>query len=252
MTKPTIKSGWLAFAQSRWRRATLLLLAGFLCNMAASLLSGAFSSFSTAMNICVRETPDDDPYLVLGSTSIGGTFHLVFAPPKRQQTEIISRNSGKLDLPGWSRIRGDSPLFMRNPPMAGRLLVQGIEFEEAYGWPFRSFFMFCETDALGFHYRNGVWIYAGLAKSWEVPFLSRGRGFPLAYGVIWQGVTCGTVFWAVLLGAGRATALAWIRASRRRRGLCPQCGYTLGRLARCPECGQVTSESSFQRSAKSD
>ena len=57
---------------------------------------------------------------------------------------------------------------------------------------------------------------------------------------LWDAVAVNTLvfsapLWLWWVGVGR-----WRTASRRRRGLCLRCGYSVRGLDKCPECGAVT------------
>ncbi len=62
--------------------------------------------------------------------------------------------------------------------------------------------------------------------------------------IIWPGFVINTVFYAVVLWLLLAAPFALRRRLRRKRGLCPACGYDLrGRGSPsqsnvCPECGK--------------
>ncbi len=111
--------------------------------------------------------------------------------------------------------------------------------DDARGWPFRAM--------MSFH--DGTWsagsagsIHTPIGADWRWDFGEPHglggvpRGFPLR--PIWWGFLADTVIFAsiafALLGIFPA-----MRALRRRKGRCPQCGYDLrGALdAGCPECG---------------
>ena len=86
-------------------------------------------------------------------------------------------------------------------------------------------------------------------RGWEVPNPFYAGGLPshnrtttvaLQLRPLWPGFAANTlvfaVGWWVLLGGGFFRA-----ALRRRRGLCPRCGYDragLAEVAGCPECGE--------------
>lgn len=67
-----------------------------------------------------------------------------------------------------------------------------------------------------------------------------GQAWLLAYRPLWPGLAANSVvfgagWWVVISTTGY-----FRRVARRRRGLCPACGYSLTGLAtgtRCPECG---------------
>lgn len=52
--------------------------------------------------------------------------------------------------------------------------------------------------------------------------------------------------WAVVAGAASAAAAGAVwTMPRRRAGTCDHCGYEVGALARCPECGMLREASGF-------
>jgi len=91
----------------------------------------------------------------------------------------------------------------------------------------------------------------GVARAWwmgiDVGWAARAGGVPrsgieprLPVRPAWPGFALNTlVYGAAALGV--ITSVGGIRRSRRRRrGLCVRCGYDVGGLAVCPECGTAT------------
>jgi len=91
----------------------------------------------------------------------------------------------------------------------------------------------------------------GVARAWwmgiDVGLAARAGGVPrsgieprLPVRPAWPGFALNTlVYGAAALGV--ITSVGGIRRSRRRRrGLCVRCGYDVGGLAVCPECGTAT------------
>ena len=80
--------------------------------------------------------------------------------------------------------------------------------------------------------RNGISLPWDLSMRWPqfVP-----RGLPL--GLIVPGFALNTLFYATVLGLLIPCPLALRRFTRRRRGLCPACGYPMGESDVCTECG---------------
>lgn len=77
-----------------------------------------------------------------------------------------------------------------------------------------------------------------LASVWR-PYMPHGRGFrsTLPLRPCWRGMIADCVFYALLL-AGLAGGWRCVRTVRRRRsGSCLRCGYRVGGLPICPECG---------------
>ncbi|MCA9310143.1 MAG: hypothetical protein KDA21_03000 [Phycisphaerales bacterium] len=62
------------------------------------------------------------------------------------------------------------------------------------------------------------------------------RGLPLI--PLWSGFALDALIFGALLWGGWGLLSGTRRARRRRRGRCAWCGYDLGDLATCPECGR--------------
>jgi len=123
---------------------------------------------------------------------------------------------------------------------------RGVEF--ASGWPLRAFWCELEPD----HQRlfcfgkvtvaHGGWILTtGYGKLKYPSWPSVTRVIP--FRPHWPGLALNTLlfaalWWSTIHLAGRAFRGTDPRA-RRRRGLCPRCGYDLKfhMIAGCPECG---------------
>ena len=115
------------------------------------------------------------------------------------------------------------PAFLRSPPPEGYTTVEGV----SAGWPWHA--------AYGLRYkaRGTSPLESGLID------LPLGRaGDVLPWRPLWGGLAGNTLVYAALVLAMWA-AFRLLRAARRRkRGVCPACGYPLdGEMARCPECG---------------
>ena len=112
---------------------------------------------------------------------------------------------------------------------------------DAYGWPARS--LWCGYSFL-FQQRQwrvstffGAVQLAAFAPSISDPIWHRHHVLP--YWPIWKGVVTNSVFNAGILWLLICGPLALRRLIRRRRGLCPACGYDLRHAEHgaCPECG---------------
>jgi len=70
---------------------------------------------------------------------------------------------------------------------------------------------------------------------------------PLPLKPIFPGIILNTIIWGAVAWACwfllRARIIGTIRWRRTRRALCPSCGYDLGLLPTCPECGHTSTES---------
>ena len=74
------------------------------------------------------------------------------------------------------------------------------------------------------------------AVSFDRPAWFGGSSFRLLpFRPIWSGFGVNTVFYAAILWL----PFALRRLIRRRRGLCPACGYPMGESATCTECGKA-------------
>lgn len=96
-----------------------------------------------------------------------------------------------------------------------------------YGWPFRSVRGTMHVNAM-----SGYWVVPGF-----VPLIGGGV---LPSIPIWPGVLANTLVYSTLWLAGVLSLMRLKTAVRRRRGLCPACGYDLTGTTSCPECGHGT------------
>jgi len=79
------------------------------------------------------------------------------------------------------------------------------------------------------------------------PWGQLARGLPVpksihAFGALpvdplWAGLLVNSLIYAIVTWIVARLFVAWRRARRRRRGLCPRCAYDLAGLDTCPECG---------------
>ena len=137
-----------------------------------------------------------------------------------------------------SRVGHDKPpmwTIMRRPKDFTFEDLIILRFEErAFGWPMR---------AMRYEKRSRLTSVLRLVVIGGLEIPPQGQRFGpgpfLPTNVIWSGLLLNTVFyagvWCVLLIAPNMAA----GCLRRRRGVCPTCGYDLrGNLsAGCPECG---------------
>lgn len=105
------------------------------------------------------------------------------------------------------------------------------------GWPWRSVYACAPDPALGSGTpRAGVLAAANLIGAWRIPWGAETRVLPwrvLGWGTVGNVVVYGVVFLTLIAGPGA------VRTSVRRRGQrCETCGYPVGGLAICPECGR--------------
>ena len=115
-------------------------------------------------------------------------------------------------VPGWSRVSSAPTLNDIGAPQVT---------EQARGFPMLSLY----------YRRVGLVEYE---DCFRIPLLSR-RPVPLR--PIWPGFVINTLFCAAILWLLIPGPFALRRFIRRRRGLCPKCGYPMGESAVCSECG---------------
>ncbi len=98
------------------------------------------------------------------------------------------------------------------------------------GWPMRS------MEGARWENKDGVSLYRG-AVEYGGDFAANLHIFPLRPflpGFVFNSLFYGAALWVLIPGL-----FALRRQIRRRRGLCPACGYDLrhGEHEACPECG---------------
>lgn len=149
----------------------------------------------------------------------------------------------------------DSSQFKWSSLVQDKPMRTDIWGEEARGWPALCLrWQYTKDDGLQFGWDTGghrklVTVRADPATD---PFGRRGVGSftILEYGhtvlplrPIWSGVVINVVVygscWMILLVGTLVVLRATLGLARRRRGLCPACGYNLRRdfASGCPECG---------------
>jgi len=124
-------------------------------------------------------------------------------------------------------------------------IVQDYSDELRAGWPFRAFRCTREDRFnLRIQGRFGVMLSRSGPMTVErgIELAPRVPGRPstwraLPYDPIWPGLLGNIALHALAWGALLTAPIAAHRAIRRRRGLCPQCGYPIGVSPRCTECG---------------
>ena len=138
------------------------------------------------------------------------------------------RDYGRDRLPSWSR------MLQPPPPRNSRFDIVNL-FEQANGYPLlalsgalRYTITTRPTRTLEVEAITGI-----LARRIPQPAL-----IPLR--PIWPGFAVNTVSYALTLWLLLWSVSALRRLIRRRRGLCPACGYDLGHAQHdtCPECGR--------------
>ena len=122
-------------------------------------------------------------------------------------------------LPPWSQIK--------QLPKIEHHMSSKIYVDAAYGWPCLCLW---EPRARG----GGFEMAAGPKLwRWRVPVLP-----------IWRGFAANMLFYAAILWLLIGGPFALRRIIRRRRGLCPACGYDVKHAEHesCPECGASTAD----------
>ncbi len=128
------------------------------------------------------------------------------------------------DVPGWARRRADVTWALPG------LVVHAAS---ARGWPLRALWYDATIVRRTRTNVGGIDLPAGLRWLGDgpvLPFRVIPAGFvvdTVFYGAVWMGLL-------YVPGAVR-------RSRRRRRGLCPHCGYDLAHAEHdaCPECGNI-------------
>lgn len=98
--------------------------------------------------------------------------------------------------------------------------------------------------------RRGRFSWPCLAMEWstwgryrmEARDMLRAGGYELPLRPIWPGFAVNTLFYAAVLWLLIWGPFALRRLVRKQRGLCPACGYPVGGLATCTECGRPLPE----------
>jgi hypothetical protein len=162
-------------------------------------------------------------------------------------------DEGPKPLPSWFSRRVESfatavplPEFSVGPNRDTVLVVTQYDpyaplywRAEAYGWPFRSSFLFRELyrPSQEFVLRHGIPVTSHADRSYA-DGTKLGGGYAIPTGVLWGGAIGNCIFWIVVFALPFVLGAAK-RAVRKMRGRCAACGYSLQSLStlRCPECG---------------
>jgi len=159
-----------------------------------------------------------------------------------EDTEVSPRGL----CPRWSGTGQPSNDFETEAPHTD------VRFVLANGWPLPS--VWCEfktpggvsPNAGGFYpyWITVTGIEGGVQVSLPPRIVTGLFGVPrvLPLRPIWSGVAGNTILYAAILWLLIPGPFALRRLIRRRRGLCPACGYDLKHAEHenCPECGVVT------------
>ncbi len=121
-------------------------------------------------------------------------------------------------IPGWAG----------NP----QSIESGGRVRIAFGWPRVAMW---HENLLIVKSGQQVFTDGGLRLADGFQFL--GQGHILPYRIIASGFAINTIFYAAVLGLLICGPFMLRRIVRRRRGLCPGCGYPVGESDVCSECG---------------
>ncbi|MBL9148279.1 MAG: hypothetical protein JNM94_06240 [Phycisphaerae bacterium] len=162
--------------------------------------------------------------------------------PTREELIAMGRYDDLTSLvPPWSATR--------NPNAAGQRAFDRTE--QANGWPFLSLSCVLHDDEIrelrvakatagseadvqilgGKPYQGGI--TNGILLGTDDPV----RVLPLR--PIWSGFVADSLIYATAVAAALMVPGVVRRWHRSRRNLCVQCGYAVGALPRCPECGNA-------------
>lgn len=202
--------------------------------LAVCLLLGAVVTVAVAWRFAVRGSPYASTFV--GRTTTGVTWPVPVPPgwPQPWQQSRYRYDWGYFDH--WVASSEERPAESMR-----RFTVE----ESTLGWPFPALTRFearagnfdsttktfdsnLEVPALGPWYEGVLWTLTQtrvprslpIMPRW-LPFLSDTLVFAAPVALLWLGVPA---------------ARRW---RRRRRGLCPTCGYEVRGLATCPECGSI-------------
>lgn len=131
----------------------------------------------------------------------------------------------------YDAFRGDDaaiPVNKKPPAWARTRQTHDTMTTVAFGWPMRSLSFAANFADDGPPYRSRAIWYHTPAREWALPTTAIWRGL-IVNAVLYAGV-----IWLLFFGVS-----CWRRHRRTRRGRCAACGYDVGPLERCPECGQA-------------
>ena len=176
------------------------------------------------------------------------------ATRRRRLTWVACRSHGRANRLehssglGWDDVRRSLVWLVIYGPSDGGPAEAYLWQRYRVGWPCRSLraerWVEWTSDRFVDEWR-GSWgsqatnIPRFVPAKYGVRLLAARLGRPLPYAPIWPGFVVNSLFYAALLWLLILGPLALRRLIRRRRGLCPACGYDLrhGEHEACPECG---------------
>ncbi len=178
-------------------------------------------SWMTERRVVLPESPGK-VYFIRGFASAREMEYswLPYPPSVIRKMEIAGHA-----LPAWSR--GDLGRYV---PERDLITLTGTT-EYGRGWPFVSFW----------GARLEAWDGFGAATELQrvgcVPVTIGPTAHVIAYTPETPGIVLNTLVWGAITLSLAESWRALKRSRRAKRGRCVACGYELGELERCPECG---------------
>ena len=219
----------------RRRLLTILifLLAGAVVNVAVAWGCGAWLETAHAEQSFLASSPASPRWKMTVGKRTGATR---VALVKDDEPYRPGAHWPVGNPPYWSRGRhapdDSSSKYRMSDPIAWWLI------EEARGWPIRSMIWWTDIQV---DYSSGNVLNIDHRRALHMPGLESNPGYGRALPLrpIWPGFAVNTIFYAAILWLLVLGPFVLRRYLRRRRGLCPACGYDLKHAEHesCPECG---------------
>ena len=198
------------------------------------LLAGAVVNVAVAWGIVLRSSvsPEGPPFeRVSGESAWPRPVPDDWPPP---QDEKLARSWGLSLVMAVTSVFPSPPL-----PPKGTLICVWMTLFRA-GWPCRTL----EAEYQGKQFYelplDSPWRYSlTLPEPLTIIRHKEARYRPLPYRPLWPGFAVNTLLYAAILWLLIPGPFALRRFIRRRRGLCPGCGYPMGDSNVCTECGMA-------------